>query len=642
MNLISIDNISKTHGDKILFDGVSFGVENGEKIALIGVNGSGKTTLLNMIAGIEQPDRGQICRNNGLKISRLPQTPVYNPEHAVSEHIFANGGERIELIKKYELLNSRVKTSYDHALQCEIDALTHKMNECGAWHFEALIGSVLEKLGISNLELKMKELSGGMLKKVALAAALIDESDALLLDEPTNHLDIQTAGWLEDYLKKTTKAIIMVTHDRYFLDRVCGRIIEIEKNKIIHYYGNYSYYLEKKADMLNSEAVCEARNKTVLRKELEWLGRGAKARSTKQKAHVERVMQLKASAAVPETATLDLMRGAGRRCGKKILELKDISKSFGAKNIINPFSYTFKKNERIGIIGPNGSGKTTFLNLITGRLETGSGVIDLGLNTVFGYFDQYSSALDEESTIIDFAKKSAEFIQTEDNKYVHVSEMLERFLFPPQMHYTKISKLSGGERRRLYLLYVLMQNPNFLIFDEPTNDIDIKTLSVLEDYLDNFNGCLLVVSHDRYFMDRLCGYLLVFDGNGNIDGFAGNFSDYLEYIKILEEDEKKNISSSTGRSAVMLSSKLANDSDKNSRIKTERKKFSFNEKKEYENIMGEIEKLENEKSELESLFESGETSSEKLSSWTRRYEWLQNEIAFKIARWEYLENIAQN
>ncbi len=630
MNLISIDGISKMQGDKRLLESVSFGIDSGDKVALIGINGSGKTTLLNMIAGCEPLDSGQISRNNELKISMLAQTPPFDPQSPVLEHVFKCGGEKIELIKRYEHLNSQIGKSYDQSLQNEIDAVTEKMNGCGAWHFEGQVKSILEKLSIFDLEKKMGELSGGMLKKVSLAASLINECNLLILDEPTNHLDIATVEWLEQYLRKTDKALIMVTHDRYFLDRVCNRIIEIEKLKIIQYGGNYSYYLEKKAEIINSELVTEQRNKTVLKNELKWLGRGAKARSTKQKARIERIEKLRSNVSLKEEE-MDASVLSERRLGKKILELKDISKSYGGKKIINPFSYVFKKGERIGIIGPNGSGKTTFLNLISRRIESDSGEIDTGVNTAIGYFDQYSSALDGDSLVIDFAKKSGEFIQNEDNKYIHVSEMLERFLFPPELQYSKISKLSGGERRRLYLLHVLLQNPNFLIFDEPTNDLDIKTLAILEDFLDEFKGCLITVSHDRYFMDRLAQYLFVFDGSGDIMGFAGNFSDYLEYSRQIEEEEKKN--------AELKAQK--NKEYKQSTVPSEKKKLSFNEKKEYESILGEIEKLENEKAELEALFNSGENSADKLSGWTRRYDQLQHEIAFKIQRWEYLEDIAQ-
>jgi ATP-binding cassette subfamily F protein uup len=630
MNLISVDNISRTQGGKPLFDGVSFGVEEGDKLALIGINGSGKTTLLNLIAGRDVPDSGRISRTSELKVSFLTQTPVYDPAHTVLEHVFSGGGTKIELIKRYEFLNSRVKTAYDHALQNEIDSLTLKMNECSAWHFEGQVKSILEKLSIFDLDRKMTELSGGMLKKVSLAAALIDECDLLILDEPTNHLDIGTVEWLEQYLKKAARALIMVTHDRYFLDRVCSRIIEIEKRKIIQYYGNYSYYLEKKAELINSEQVTELRNKTVLRNELAWLGRGAKARSTKQKARVERIEKLKAGA-LDKESEMDALTLAGRRQGGKILELKNICKSYGGKTVINAFNYIFKKSERIGVIGPNGSGKTTFLNIISGRLASdGVGEIDTGVNTVIGYFDQYSSVLDNDLNVIDFAKKSGEFIQTEDKKHIHVGEMLERFLFPPEMQYAKIAKLSGGERRRLYLLHVLMQNPNFLIFDEPTNDLDIKTLSILEDFLDDFKGCLVTVSHDRYFMDRLAQYLFVFDGRGGIMGFAGSFSDYLEYQKQTADDEKRNAAPAPEKNKPQKSAQ------------SEKKKLSFGEKKEYETIIGEIEKLENEKSELEAFFNSGESSSEKLSGWTKRYEQVQLALALKIERWEYLEDIAHN
>lgn len=630
MNLISIDGISKMQGDKRLLESVSFGIDSGDKVALIGINGSGKTTLLNMIAGSEPLDSGQISRNNELKISMLAQTPPFDPQSPVLEHVFKCGGAKIELIKRYEYLNSLIGRSYDQSLQNEIDAVTEKMNACGAWHFEGQVKSILEKLSIFDLSKKMGELSGGMLKKVSLAASLINESNLLILDEPTNHLDIATVEWLEQYLRKTDKALIMVTHDRYFLDRVCNRIIEIEKLKILQYNGNYSYYLEKKAEIINSELVTEQRNKTVLKNELKWLGRGAKARSTKQKARVERIEKLRSNVSLKEEE-MDASVLSERRLGKKILELKGISKSYGGKAVINPFSYVFKKGERIGIIGPNGSGKTTFLNLISKRIEGDGGEIDTGVNTLIGYFDQYSSALDADSLVIDFAKKSGEFIQSEDNKYIHVSEMLERFLFPPELQYSKISKLSGGERRRLYLLHVLLQNPNFLIFDEPTNDLDIKTLAILEDFLDDFNGCLVTVSHDRYFMDRLAQYLFVFDGSGDIMGFAGNFSDYLEYSRQIEEEEKRNAELKIQK----------NKESKQPPASSEKKKLSFNEKKEYESILGEIEKLENEKSELEALFNSGEKNADKLSGWTKRYDLLQHEIASKIQRWEYLEDIAQ-
>lgn len=628
MNLISADNVSKMKGGKPLLEGVSFGIDSGDRLALIGVNGSGKTTLLNLIAGRDEPDSGRISRNNDLKISFLAQTPVYDPRHTVLEHVFSGGGEKIELVKSYERLAARMKTSCDGACQEELDALTLRMNERGAWHFEGQVKAILEKLSIFDLDRKMGELSGGMLKKVSLAAALIDECNLLVLDEPTNHLDIGTVEWLEQYLKRSSCAIVMVTHDRYFLDRACSRIIEIEKRRLAHYDGNYSYYLEKKAEAVNSELVCEQRNRTILRNELAWLGRGAKARSTKQRARIERIEKLKAGTQ-SRGAEMEQLTIAGRRLGGKILELRGVSKSYGGRTVIKPFSYEFKKNERIGIIGPNGSGKTTFLNLISGKLASDSGEVDAGVNTVIGYFDQYSSALDDEATVIEFAKRTGEFLLTGDNRRIHVGEMLERFLFPPEMQYARIAKLSGGERRRLYLLNVLMSNPNFLIFDEPTNDLDIKTLSILEDFLEDFRGCLITVSHDRYFMDRLAHYLFIFDGRGDITGFAGSFSDYLEYQRLAAEDEKRN----------------AAPAEKNNARRSaqpEKKKLSFNEKKEYESIIGDIERLENEKSELESLFNSGESSADKLSGWTSRYEQVQLELSKKIERWEYLEGIAQN
>lgn len=617
MNLITIDKVSKVLGDKTLFENISLGINEGEKVALFGVNGCGKSTLLKIIASFETCDSGTISKNKVLKVSFLNQVPLFNPQDTILEHIFKSDDPKVKLIKKYEKCSEKLKESPEHnEANKELDELTHLMDSHDAWHYEREISAILDQLAIKDLNQQMNTLSGGMLKKVALAQCLVATNNLLILDEPTNHLDLETITWLEEYLAKDVKTLIMVTHDRYFLDRICDQIIEIEYKKIYQFKGNYTYYLEKKSEIENSIHSENERVEAILRKELIWLKKGVKARGTKQKARIDRIEEMRNRNKIPVGEDFEL-EVPGRRLGNKILELTSVSKSFNGQIIINDFSYTFKKNERIGIIGPNGSGKTTLLNLITGKIQCDSGKIEQGINTHFGFFDQNSMRLNPNQRVIDFIKQTSEQITLSNGEILSAGKILERFLFTTKEQSFFIEKLSGGERRRLYLLHILMKNPNFLLFDEPTNDLDIKTLSILEDFLENFGGCVILVSHDRYFLDRLAGTLLVFGGNGYVHKFVGNYSDYLEF-----------------KAAGIQGTQKAKTAIKKKGIikKQEKRKLSYLEEREFEGIEREIYALEKEKAEIEEFFNQGKWDDLK----TKRYQELENLILQKMERWEYL------
>ncbi len=622
MNILSVDKLGKSQASKRLFENISFGIEEKQKIALIGTNGTGKSTLLKIIAGKETPDEGNMAFKKGIRINFLEQIPTYKENDTISEHVFSSNSLRVQLIKNYETLCEKISENPDNQdVQRQLDKVIGELDIQDAWQYESQIKSILSELGLNHLDTKMSTLSGGMLKKVALAQCLIDDAELLILDEPTNHLDLKTIQWLQDYLQKTNQAILLVTHDRYLVDNVCTDVYEIDRKTLYQFSGNYSYYLEKKAEMENSLVHDEQRIKSILRVELEWLKRGAKARSTKQKARIDRANNLINREKFKTDEGVELSITA-RRLGKKILEVENISKTYGDKKIIKDFSYVFKNEERIGIIGENGSGKTTFLNIVTGNEQPDTGKVEKGINTHFGFFDQYSTALDLDMPMLDYLKQTAIMIKLNNGKVISVGQMLERFLFPSTMHYTTIGKLSGGEKRRLFLLKILLENPNFLIFDEPTNDLDIKTLSILEDFLNEFGGCLIVVSHDRYFMDRVVDYLLIFDGEGNIKGFPGNYSDYVEYKADLAVEEVQKI-----------------NEQKEAYTKTkvlEKKKLSFKEKFEMESLEKEIDKLETEKSDLDNFFSSGEENFDKISKSTERYKKVEDLLHKKMERWEYL------
>lgn len=621
MNIISVDSIAKSLGDRSLFADLSFGVDSGDRIALIGQNGSGKTTLLRILAGRLKPDRGEVIFNNSAAVTYQPQVPVFSPRESIADHIFSGTNPHLAAVREYEEAAAAYSRNHGPEEERRLAAAGEAMDASGAWETEDRIRSLLGELGIIHLQAPMGTLSGGMVKKVALAQALAGRHDLLILDEPTNHLDIETIIWLQEYLVKSPAALLLVTHDRYFLDRVAGRIYELDDQTLYRYDGNYTYFIQKREERLASKAREKERVASVLRGELEWLKRGPKARTGKDKKRTERIINLMNREEAEEQA-LSEFSVSHRRLGKKVLELRNLSKSFDESPLIKPFTYSFKRGERIGLVGPNGSGKTTLLRLLTGRLEPDQGWADPGINTRFGYFDQLSEDLDETQTVVGYLKEHAEVVRKASGEPREVGRLLEEFNFPQGKWYTHIKRLSGGERRRLQLLRVLLENPNFLIFDEPTNDLDIQTLSLLEDFLFRFDGCLLVVSHDRYFLDRTVDFLLILE-KGEIGGFAGSYSDYLEFKRDRE------------RASFLSESKKRAEESRVVR-REEKRGLSFKEQKEMEELMPLIDSLEEEKLALEQAFVDPATPPEKQGELKRRYDELEIAIEEKTLRWEEL------
>lgn len=616
MNLISVDKISITEGDKLLIQDASFGIDTGDKIAITGINGSGKSTLIKVLANLKPAGSGAISRNNDLKISYLHQDVQINENQTILEHILDSGGDILNCVREYYACLDSMAAGHNE--DDNYSRLLTQMDNYNAWEIESRIKSILTELGITDLTKKMSELSGGMLKKTALAHALVQDYNLLFLDEPTNHLDIKTINWLQDYLMKSNKAVVLVTHDRYFLDNITTRIIEIDDQRLFFYNGNYSYFMDKKAERANAEAKSQEKLTNILRREVEWLRRGPKARTSKDRGRINRAYDMMDQVKSAEVSSMGFSV-TNRRLGKKILVLKNISKTFGEQKILSPFTYTFKKGERIGIIGENGSGKTTFLNILTERTISDSGTVDKGINTVFGYFDQMGMKLPENMGVLEYLKDIASVIVLEDGRRITPSQFLEMFLFPKSHWYTEIGDLSGGEKRRLYLISILLKNPNFLILDEPTNDFDIQTLSLMEDFLKDFQGCLIVVSHDRYFLDRTVDFLFLLDGNGHISGFTGNYSDYQEYQKELEREAKK---------AKPKAVKAVNREDK--------KGLSFKEQREFESLEGEIEELESRTAELEESFCQTNLDPEVVQKNHIEYARISSELEEKMLRWEEL------
>ncbi|MEG4421710.1 ABC-F family ATP-binding cassette domain-containing protein [Microcoleus sp. LAD1_D5] len=597
MTIFTLRSIKKDFGIKELLTDASFSLDEGDKVGLIGTNGSGKSTLLKMIAGMESIDSGDRWVNPGSTIVYLPQQPDLDENHTVLEQVFADSGEQMALVREYEEISDQLSHGKGDTdkLMARLSAVSERIDEVDAWDLETKAKLILTKLGIEDFDAKIADLSGGYRKRIALATALLSEPDVLLMDEPTNHLDALSVEWLQNYLNGYRGALLLITHDRYFLDRVTNRILEIDRGDLYNYAGNYAYYLEKKALAEESAASSVRKHAGVLRRELEWLKRGPKARSTKQKARIDRIKDMRAQEFKTANGKVEIAT-AGRRIGKKVIELLNISKAYGDRTLIKDFTYNFTPEDRIGIIGCNGAGKSTLMDIITGRIQPDSGTVEIGTTIHIGYFDQHSEDLtpNEDQRVIEYLKSVAELVQTADGEIITASQMLEKFLFPPNQQYAPINKLSGGEKRRLFLLKVLMSAPNVLILDEPTNDLDVQTLAVLEDYLEDFNGCVIVVSHDRYFLDRTIDMVFALEPGGNLRLYPGNYSVYLDYKKAEEAKELK------GQKEKEKLTRTAESNNSKSKSSTQSStKVSFNEKREYEQLESQIPKMEAEKQEIE-------------------------------------------
>lgn len=594
MNILNIEHVSKIFGEKVIFDDVSYGIHQGDKIGIIGINGTGKTTILKIIAGLEEPDEGQIVMQNGLRITYLPQNPEFPPNATILDYVADGKWQR-------------------------------------DWATASEAANILNKLGITDHEEKIEHLSGGQKKRVALARTLVNPADVLILDEPTNHIDNEMASWLEDYLQKFKGALIMVTHDRYFLDRVTNKILEISHGKLYSYEANYSKFLELKAQREEMELAGERKRQSVLRMELEWAKRGCRARSTKQRARLERLEALKNGAA-PVTDQRVEMDSVETRMGKKTIELHHVSKAFGEKKVIDDFTYIILRNQRLGIIGPNGCGKSTLMKMIAGVLKPDAGEIEWGDTIKIGYFAQEVPDMDRSLRVIDYIREVAEYIPTKDGK-ISASMMLERFLFDSAMQYTPVEKLSGGEKRRLYLLKVLMEAPNVLLLDEPSNDIDIPTLTILEDYLDSFAGIVVAVAHDRYFLDNMADRIFAFEGDGHLVQYEGGYTDYLE------ARERKLADVSVEESSSVKENKPSKNDWKQNR--KEKLKFSYKEEREFETIDEDIEKLEEKIASLEADMMKNATNSGKLREIVEEKEKAEKALEEKMDRWVYLNDLAE-
>ncbi|ERK32063.1 ABC-F family ATP-binding cassette domain-containing protein [Clostridium intestinale] len=628
MNLITLENISKSYSEKILLDNISLGINDGDKIGLIGINGAGKSTLLKIIGGREEFFEGNISKVRNMRIEYLSQTQDFSEGATVLEQVFKGDTVEMKLLMEYEDILKYIEEGQIEKYQDRLIYIQGQIEALNLWDLESEAKIILNKLGITNYHEKVMNLSGGQKKRVALASALITPCELLILDEPTNHLDSDSIEWLEDYLNSRKGALIMITHDRYFLDRVTNRIMELDRGSLYSYQGNYSEFLEKKVERLEREKTEEDKRASLIREELKWVKRGAKARTTKQKARLQRFDDLVNYEYIEPRGNVELSL-VGTRLGNKGVELTDINKAFGDKVLIKDFSYNFVKGDRVGIVGNNGMGKTTLINIISGKLSQDSGEIDMGETVKVGCFSQDSLSMDENMRVIDYVKEGGEIIPVANGFKITASQMCERFLFDGTMQYTPIGKLSGGERRRLQLLRVLMEAPNVLILDEPTNDLDIDTLQILENFLDDFGGILLIVSHDRYFLDRLCHKIFAYEGSGKIKEYTGNFSDYLI---------KRELSNTEAQDPKSSDKETKKERVKN---KDERPKFSFKEQKEYEQIDEVIEEIENKISKVEKDIESTVTDYEKLQKFIKEKEELELELAEKYERWEYLNELAQ-
>ncbi|WP_010520093.1 ABC-F family ATP-binding cassette domain-containing protein [Croceivirga radicis] len=625
MNLMTVENISKSYGETVLFSDISFGINKDQKIALIAKNGSGKTSILKILSGQDVSETGQITQRKGIKVSFLEQEPSLDQNLTIEQTIFASGNEILNVIAKYEeaLTNPEDQDAYQKAFEA--------MERYHAWDFETQYKQILFKLNLTQLDLKVNVLSGGQKKRLALANALINKPDLLILDEPTNHLDLEMIEWLEEFFRKENITLFMVTHDRYFLERVCNEILELDNNQLYGYKGNYSNYLEKREARIEREAVEQHKNQTLYKKELDWMRRQPKARTTKSKSRIDDFHQIKSLAHQRRKEHQVQLELNMERLGSKIVELHNLTKKFGEQTMLHKFDYSFTKGERVGIIGKNGTGKSTFLNILTGQESLDSGKIVVGETVKFGYYTQKGISIKEGQKVIDVIREFGDYIPLKKGRQISAQQLLERFLFDRKKQYDFVEKLSGGERKRLYLCTVLIQNPNFLILDEPTNDLDIVTLNVLEGFLLDFPGCLIVVSHDRYFMDKIVDHLFVFKGEGVIEDFPGNYSDYRAYenSRVLEERAEKQ---NSGNKAEKQTWKEKDDS----------RTLTYLEQKEHKNLEKEIQKLERKKIELQQKFTDEGLSGEDINRLSIELGELENQIDLKTERWFELSAILED
>lgn len=644
---LQVENLTKSFGDLVLFDNLSFGIGEGDRVGLIAKNGTGKTTLLNILTGHEDYDSGTITFRRDLKVAYLEQSPKFPTGSTVLEACFLSDSPVVRAIAAYEQALQQSTTGANEEILQE--AMT-RMDQLGAWNYETRIKQILSRLNINDFDQPTDKLSGGQAKRVALANALITEPDLLILDEPTNHLDLEMTAWLEEYLAKTKLTLLMVTHDRYFLDRVCTEILEIDHRHCYSYKGNYSYYLEKRQERIDAAEAQRDSDRNLYRKELEWMRRQPQARGTKSRARIESFYELEERLRKEREAGKVRLDVKAAYIGKKIFEVKELSKRFGDKIILDHFSYTFSRYEKMGIIGNNGTGKSTFIKMLLGIVPPDSGTIDIGETVRFGYNSQEGIQFDENAKVIDVVTEIAENIELSDGRRMSASQFLQYFLFTPQTQYNFVSKLSGGERRRLYLCTILMRNPNFLVLDEPTNDLDIVTLQVLEEYLQSYSGCLIVISHDRYFMDKVPDHLLVFEGNGKIKDFPAGYSRYLEWKQLKESEEAqaaaknapKNLNATkTGNNnrAESTTDQSQEGTKGNSNRTAKPRKLSFNEKREMEQLEKLIPELEAEKAALEAEMSSGTLPIDELTAKSVRISELIDQIDSASMRWLELSEI---
>ncbi|QGQ96663.1 ABC transporter ATP-binding protein [Paenibacillus psychroresistens] len=637
MNILSVENLSKSYGEKILFKDISFTIAEKQRIGLIGVNGTGKSSLLRIVAELDSPDSGKLVHANHFRVQYLSQNPEFTETETVLQHVFGGDSPLMQTIRDYEIALQDLETDYEsEQKQAKLFAVQQRMDDMDAWDASTQAQIILTKLGIEEFHKPVSLMSGGQKKRVALASALIHPADLLILDEPTNHIDHETVKWLEEHLAKYRGALLLVTHDRYFLDRVTNRIFEINFGNLYNYEGNYEVYLEKKADREEQDASSEDKRQNLLRRELAWLQKGAKARTTKQKARIDRAEELRDRHVDGPRDIMDIAIGASR-LGKKVIELIDLEKSFEGQTMIKDLNYIVMPRDRIGIIGPNGSGKSTLLNLLTGRLQPDKGVIDVGSTVKIAYYTQENVEMDEKLRVIEYVKQAAENIRTTDGETISASQMLERFLFPSSSQWTPIAKLSGGERRRLYLLRTLMGEPNVLLLDEPTNDLDIQTLTILEDYLERFPGAVITVSHDRYFLDRTAEHLFVFAGDGEIQRFQGTCSEYLDQKQF--ENSKDYIKAAAPAQPIKQAPPIVVPTTiaTNSKLK----KLSFKEQKEWEEIEAKIAAIELQISQLKQEIANNGANYDKIQLLFEKEQKATQELDATMERWTELSDLVE-